>query len=228
MPSFRDEKDDNVAMHLIKFHRHIHRLGLKFPKDCLMKMFMESLDDDARLWYEGLPAASIYSLKCFHIIFCNNYKQNHPALLLIESFYGRFEDLFQFIGIDIDDPDIMSDQIEEALFELSLHYNERSTVSCEEEEVFKSTYFPPLTEINENIQIGVCSPDIEDNMQEEAQTLFQEQLGEEQVFQSSYLEMIKEEQTLGLELHEDIGTIPIVLQKEIIEDKCHHDQQTLQ
>ena len=43
-PSFRDEKDDNVAMHLIKFHRHIHRLGLKFPKDCLMKMIIPGYD----------------------------------------------------------------------------------------------------------------------------------------------------------------------------------------
>ena len=49
LPSFRDEKDDDDAMHLIKFHRHIHRLGLKFPEDCLMKMFMASLEDDARL-----------------------------------------------------------------------------------------------------------------------------------------------------------------------------------
>ena len=109
LPRFRDDKDDDVAMHLIKFHRHIHRLGLKFPEDCLMKMFMASLEDDARLWYEGLPAASIYSLKDFHIIFCKNYKQYYPALWLIESFCGRFEDLFQFIGIDIDDSDIMSD-----------------------------------------------------------------------------------------------------------------------
>ena len=38
--------------------------------------------------------------------------------------------------------------------------------------------------------------------------------------------MIKEEQTLVLELHEDVRIIPIVPQKEIIEDKCYHDQQT--
>ena len=165
LPSFRDEKDDSVVMHLIKFHRHIHRLGLKLPEDCLMKMFMASLEDDARLWYEGLPAASIYSLKDFHMIFCKNYKQHHPALLLIESFCGRFEDLFQLMGIDIDDPDIMNDQFEEALLELSLHYNERSTISCEEEEVFKSIHSLPLTEINESIQTDVYSPDLEGNMQ---------------------------------------------------------------
>lgn len=157
-------------MHLIKFHRHIHRLGLKFPEDCLMKMFMASLEDDTKLWYEGLPTASIYSLKDFHMIFCKNYKQHHPALLLIESFCGRFEDLFQFIGIDIDDPDIMSDQFEEALFELSLHYSESSIVSCEEEEGLEPTYFSSLTEINEDIQFDVCSPDVEDNIQEVAQT----------------------------------------------------------
>lgn len=33
---------------------------------------------------------------------------------------------------------------------------------------------------------------------------------------------------MGLELHEVIGTIPIVIQEEIIEDMCYHDQQTLQ
>ena len=113
------------------------------------------------------------------MIFCKNYKQHYPALLLIESFCGRFEDLFPFIGIDIDDLDIMSDQFEEALLELSLHYNERSTVSCEEEEVLKPTYFPSLTEINEDIQFDVCSLDIEDNMLQVVLTLFQEQLGEE-------------------------------------------------
>ena len=65
-------------------------------------------------------------------------------------------------------------------------------------------------------------------MQEVAQTLFQEQLGEEKVFESSCLEMIKEEQNMDLELHEDIGTSPIVLQEEIIENMCYHDQRTLQ
>jgi hypothetical protein len=86
LPSFRDEKDDNVAIHLIKFPRYIQRLDLKFIEDCLMKMFMAYLDDNARLWYEELPTTSIYSLKYFHMIFYKNYKHHHTALLLIESF----------------------------------------------------------------------------------------------------------------------------------------------
>lgn len=83
---------------------------------------------------------------------------------MIESFCEKIGDPFQFMGIDINGPAIMIDQIEEALFKLPLHYNERLAGSCEEEEVFKSTYFCALTEINENIEFDVCSPDIEDNM----------------------------------------------------------------
>ena len=117
------------------------------------------------------------------------------------------------MGIDIDNPDIMIDEIDEALLEFPLNYNERLAVSCEEEEVFKSRYFSPLTEINEHMQFDIFSPDIEDNMQEAAQNAFQEQSGEDQVFESSCLEMVKEEQTMGLEFHEIIETIPIVLQE---------------
>ena len=106
LPRLIDVKYDNVAIHLIKFHIHIHRLGLQFLEDCLMNMFMETLEDNARSWYEGLPIASLYSLKDFHIPFCDNYKPHYPYLLLIENSCGKFEDLFQFIGIDIDDKDL--------------------------------------------------------------------------------------------------------------------------
>ena len=85
LPRFKDEKDGNATIHLIKFRRHIHRLGLKFPQECLKKIFMASLEDNVRSWYEGLPAASLYSLKYFHMVFCKNYKHHYPSLLLIES-----------------------------------------------------------------------------------------------------------------------------------------------
>jgi hypothetical protein len=109
------------AIHLTRFHMHIHRLGVQFPEDCLMNMFMATLEDNARSWYEGFPFASLCSLKYFHAVFCDNYKQHYPSLLLIENLCGKFEDLFQLIGIDMDDQDIMDDEIEEALFELSFH-----------------------------------------------------------------------------------------------------------
>ena len=43
LPKFKDEKGDNVALHLVKFNIHIHRLGVEFLEDCLMKMFMATL-----------------------------------------------------------------------------------------------------------------------------------------------------------------------------------------
>jgi len=61
-PLFKDKKGDNAAIHLTRFHMHIHRLGVQFPKDCLMKMFMATLEDNARSWYEGFPFPSLWSL----------------------------------------------------------------------------------------------------------------------------------------------------------------------
>ena len=62
---FRDQKGENVALHLIKFHMHVRRLEVNFHEDSLMKMFIETLEDEARSWYEGLPARSICSLTDF-------------------------------------------------------------------------------------------------------------------------------------------------------------------
>ena len=43
LPIFKDEKKDNVALHLVRFHMHVHSLKVKFPADCLMKKFMANL-----------------------------------------------------------------------------------------------------------------------------------------------------------------------------------------
>lgn len=71
---FYDVKGDNASIHLIKFLIHIHKLGLQFLEDTLMKMCMAALEDNDRSWYEGFPVTSLYSLKGFHIAFCDNYK----------------------------------------------------------------------------------------------------------------------------------------------------------
>jgi len=110
---------------------HVHRIGLQFLGDCLMKMLMEILEDDVKSWYEELPTASLCSLKYFHVAFCDNYKQHYLSLLLIEKLCGKFEQLFQFIGIDIDGEDIVTHDIEEVLSEFYLHQNEREEINNE-------------------------------------------------------------------------------------------------
>lgn len=69
---FREKKDDNPATHLLKFHEVMYQLGI-LHEDVIMKMFMYSLDEDAREWYWSLPAASISSLKEFHACYRKHY-----------------------------------------------------------------------------------------------------------------------------------------------------------
>ena len=93
---------------------------------------METLEEKARLWYEGMPPASLYSLKCFYSSFCENYKEYHPSIELIENFCGNFESLMLHLGIDMDDEDLMNDEIKEALLEFNCQSSCSSDMSmCE-------------------------------------------------------------------------------------------------
>ena len=68
-PMFRNVEGNDAALHLVKFHIHVHKLKIDFPEYYLMKMFMATLEDEARSWYEILPPGCIYCLKYFHTIF---------------------------------------------------------------------------------------------------------------------------------------------------------------
>ena len=109
---------------------HIHRLGVKFPEDCLMKMFMETLEEEARSWYEGLLSSSLFSLEDFYSVFCVNYKESYPSLVLVEKFCGNFDNLIQRMGIAINDKYLMYDEIEKPLYELASHQEELVETSC--------------------------------------------------------------------------------------------------
>ena len=73
-PMFKNVKGNNFALHLVRFHMHVHKLKIDFPEDFLMKMFIATLEDEARSWYEILPPACVYCLKDFHTIFLERYK----------------------------------------------------------------------------------------------------------------------------------------------------------
>ena len=80
---FKDQRNGDVGIHLFRFHKHIHKLGVELHKDSLMKMFMVSLEENERSWYEGLPSGSLSSLKYFHKVFHENFKGQYPSLLSI-------------------------------------------------------------------------------------------------------------------------------------------------
>ena len=95
LPKFRDGKGDDATLHLIRFHMHVHKLEINFHEDCLMNIFMITLEEKARFWYESLPPACIYSLKDFHSIFFEKYRETYPSLLLIEDYCDHFENFIQ-------------------------------------------------------------------------------------------------------------------------------------
>ena len=48
IPRFNDENGDDAAIHLFRFHKHIHKLGVGWHEYSLMNLFMFSLDRYAR------------------------------------------------------------------------------------------------------------------------------------------------------------------------------------
>jgi hypothetical protein len=90
LPVFRERMEDNPAQHLFKFHQCMDQLDF-YHEDVLMKMFMHSLDGDARQWYFSLPHSSISSLKEFHSAFKEHYKRYFSAEFLLENCCEEFE-----------------------------------------------------------------------------------------------------------------------------------------
>ena len=170
LPKFKDQDGDDVAFHLVKFHMHIHRLGVKLHEDCLMKMFMETLEGEAQSWYEGLPSSSLFSLEDIYSVFCVNYKKSYPSLVLIENFCGNFNNLIQCMGIDINDEDLMYDEIEESLYELASHQEELVETSCigtqdHSEQTLASSLLENETNLHHNVDSQVISHEINENSQ---------------------------------------------------------------
>jgi hypothetical protein len=77
LPRFYEGKDDNRVDHVHEFHALMHQLDIHHEY-ILMKMFMYSLDGDARKWYFSLPPSNISSLKDFHRVFNDHCKRFYP------------------------------------------------------------------------------------------------------------------------------------------------------
>ena len=95
LPKFNDGEGDDAALHLIKFHMHVRKLKVEWHEDCLMKMFMASLEGKARSWYEKLPVASIWSSKDFHAVFRQHFEESCPLLSLVEDCCECFDGFIQ-------------------------------------------------------------------------------------------------------------------------------------
>ena len=112
---FKDEKKDNAALHLVRFHMHVRSLKVHFPEDCLMRMFMTTLEGKAWSWYKSLENGSLYSLAYFHDVFYDMYKEFHPSLLLVKDCCKHSTSFIQYLEDCYDDDEFMDEEILEAL-----------------------------------------------------------------------------------------------------------------
>ena len=84
-------KGDDDVLHLVKFHIHAHKLIVQSPEYCMIKTFMATLEEQARSCYDGFPPGCIYSLVDFHMMFYENFKEEHPYLMLVKYCCKHFQ-----------------------------------------------------------------------------------------------------------------------------------------
>lgn len=89
-PIFCGDVGDNPTQHLIQFHWCIDRLNI-YHEDSLMKLFVYSLNGDARKWYQSLSTASISSLQDFHAAFLRYCRRFYPSEVLLKGFCDKFK-----------------------------------------------------------------------------------------------------------------------------------------
>ena len=114
LSKFKGWDNEDSSLHLVKFHFHIDRLKIEFPEDCMMKMFMATLEEKVRSWYESLPSAILYSLKDFHSVFCQHYQSSNSSLLMIDSCCEISDNFIEFLEKVYGDEVFLDDEIIEA------------------------------------------------------------------------------------------------------------------
>ena len=128
-PRFKDQKGDDVFLHLERFHKYIYKLGVELHEDSLMKMFMISLEGNARSWYEGFPAGSLYSLRDFHTIFHEHFKDRYPSLLLVQDCCIHAKGFIEYLEHMYSDDELVDEELLEILHENPFQEKE-TQISC--------------------------------------------------------------------------------------------------
>ena len=108
---------------------HVHSLKVHIPEDCLMKMFMATLEGKAWSWYEILPNGSLYSLADFHVAFYEMYEECHPSLLLVKYCCKHCVSFIEYLENCYEDDEFMDEEILEALHDNPFHHQEERIAS---------------------------------------------------------------------------------------------------
>ena len=105
-----------------------------------MKMFMATLEDEARFWYESFPPASIYCLKDLHAMFFEKYKESYPSLILVQNCCSHVHNFIEDLENGYGNNKLMDEEIMEALYENPFQQQNQdlSTMENDEREIFVS------------------------------------------------------------------------------------------
>jgi len=132
-PTFKDDGRKDAALHLVRFHMHIRKFKIDFPEDCLMKIFLATLEGEAQSWYESLPPACIYCLKDFHTMFIERYKDSYPLLNLVQDCCKHAYSFIESLEKYYEDDNFMDVEIMEALYENPFQQHEENLVdTCQD------------------------------------------------------------------------------------------------
>ena len=123
---FKDDDRNDVALHQVRFHMHIRKLKVDFPEDCLMKIFLATLEGKAQSWYESFPPACIYCLKDFHAMFIERYNDSYPSLNLVQDCCKHAYSFIESLEKYYEDDNFMDDELMEALYENPFHQHKEN------------------------------------------------------------------------------------------------------
>jgi hypothetical protein len=136
-------------------------------------MFMASLEGKSWSWYEGLPPASIHSLRVFHSTFFEEYKESHPSLLLVKDCCHHFGNFIQELENAYGDEEFMDDELLDSLNENPFHYHEK---------IMDSTLDDSEIEKNPNNESYLTPSEIYDNLQQSSHSFNKQDIYEDDVF----------------------------------------------
>ena len=82
-----------------------------------MKIFMATLEDEARTWYEVLQSRILFSLRDFHRNFLEHYEKNHSSLSPLQDCCDFCEVFIPYLKNLGDDGKCMDEDILEPLYD---------------------------------------------------------------------------------------------------------------
>jgi hypothetical protein len=85
MPKFTGEEDITVEEHLVAFYSYADNLNIE-NEDVWMRVFVQSLDGEARKWFRGLTPGSIVGIEALDDVFLRQWGDKKDFMYYITEF----------------------------------------------------------------------------------------------------------------------------------------------